>query len=138
MPTISKPILADIESIAGSQNSRITVTYTVTFDVYDQAVKTPYLQGAYVWGDDTNVIGDAAGGADDLLTSRNLAIIYPEPPVQTMTQKVVVPTATLNEDSSGEPSNSNPDEIRVRIGLKPLLAYNVMSEESNVRTISVV
>jgi len=141
MPAISNVILAPI---AGKEKdptrSIITVTYTVTFDGHDQALKTPYSARAYVWGDDTNVAGDAAGGADDARYNWGLGIINTEPSVQTLTAKFEVPDFALNEDRPGEPgpANSNPDEIRVKIGLKPLEGYAVMSDESNVRMISLV
>ncbi len=66
MATISKPFL---HPITGNDDdpawSVIKVDYTVTFDAVDLALNQPYRVLARVYGDDTNVSGDGAGGVDE-------------------------------------------------------------------------
>jgi hypothetical protein len=139
MPIVSTPTFAIQGVIKDSTKSQITVTYTVTFDSNDQALNTPYKSHAYVIGDDTLVPGDAAGGQDDSRWNWALRVIHPNPAVQTFTDTFEIPDTALNEDNAiEEPANSNPDEIRVRIGLAPLQAYTVMSPESSMQKITFV
>jgi hypothetical protein len=141
MPALSNIVLAPISpDPTDSTRSVIKVTYTVTFDSNDLALKTPYKSRAHVWADDTNVAGDVAGGVDDKLYEWALRVIHPLTTPQTFTDQFTVSDARLNEDRPTEPApvNPNPDEIRVRIGLDPLQAYSVMSAESNLRTIAFV
>lgn len=139
MPHLSNVVLDPIGGApTNPANSVIKLTYTVTFDSLDVALSAPYQLRAHIIGDDTNVAGDAVGGVDDALWTSDLGVIYPKFGAQVKTAKFEVPDDFLNEDSVKDATTSNPDEIRVRIGMTPLKAYDVMSPESNLQTISLV
>jgi hypothetical protein len=141
MATISKPFL---HPITGNEDdpakSVIKVDYTVTFDSVDLALNQPYRVLARVYGDDTNVSGDGAGGVDDSLVKVWIGnnVIPNNGATQKFTNSFNITDSHLNEDSPTEPQHSTQDDIRVRLVLIPRKPEEVTSEESNLRQVTLV
>jgi hypothetical protein len=128
MATMTTPVL----SIVGSPQpgrSDVTVTYTVTFDNFDVTSGQPYHEHLDLIGDDTGTGDGAAAGADDALYWAGLGDIHAGATVQVRTHTISVPNTALNEDTNEIP---NPDEIRARITLTPIVPAVVGPVESNL------
>ena len=135
MAAISTPNLVVTKDL---DNRELNVTYDIDFDVFDNATNLRYQHVVELIGDDTNVAGDPASSApDDVLATLKSEIVragnapevngngLPRLPVD-LTQDFA--KSTLNEDIG----NPNPDEIRIKVTLTPLLPKQTV-RESNLR-----
>jgi hypothetical protein len=133
MAAVSTPNLVVVEKL---DNREVNVTYQIDFDFFDNATNLRYKHVVELIGDDTNVAGDPASSApDDVLAKLKDEVVraanapatngngLPRLPV---TLKQEVAKSTLNEDVG----NPNPDEIRVKITLTPLLPEEIVRESN--------
>lgn len=113
-------------------NREVHATYVIDFDFFDNATNLRYE----LIGDDTNVAGDPASAAPDevLATLRSDVVRAGEAPAVNGNGLPQLPVditqefakSTLNEDI-GTP---NPDEIRVKVTLTPLLPVQIVRESN--------
>jgi hypothetical protein len=123
-------------------NRDVDVEYKIDFDFFDNATNLRYRHLAQLIGDDTNVTGDPASSAPDevLATLRDEVVRATDAdevngnnlPRLGVEIKQVVGKSLLNEDIG----NPNPDEIRVKVTLTPLLPTPIV-RESNLHVESI-
>jgi hypothetical protein len=117
-------------------NREVNVTYEIDFDFFDNATNLRYKHVVELIGDDTNVPGDPASSAPDevLATLRSDVVRAGEAPDVNGNGLPRLPVhltqefgkSTLNEDIG----NPNPDEIRVKVTLTPLLPVQIVRESN--------
>lgn len=117
--------------------SDVEVQYTVTFDKRDTASDLPYSESV-------NLIGDDAGGVNDLLFGmvpglsspsiiRASDIVAPATTLPRTHRKPLLSNTTLDED---QPPAQNPDEIRAVVTLTPVPPVTSGPIESNLVTLT--
>jgi hypothetical protein len=117
-------------------NRKVNATYDIDFDFFDNATNLRYKHVVELIGDDTNVAGDAPSSAPDdvLATLRSEVVRAGEAPDLNdnglprlrVNLAEVVAKSTLNEDIG----NPNPDEIRIKVTLTPLLPVQTVRESN--------
>ena len=126
MASVSTPNL-DVE--IQNDNRQLNVDYTITFDAFDQASQLSYKHVTQVIGDDTNVAGDPSTVApDDVLETIINDVVQANGATSLpVTIQHVVGKSKLNEDTG---SAFNPDEIRVKVTLTPILPLQIVRESN--------
>ena len=132
MAAVSTPNLVVTKVL---DNREVNATYDIDFDFFDNATNLRYKHVVELIGDDTNVAGDPASFApDDVLATLTSEVVrageapavngngLPRLPVD-LTQ--VVAKSTLDEDIG-----NNPDEIRIKVTLTPLLPVQTVRESN--------
>jgi hypothetical protein len=133
MAAVSTPNLVVVPI---QDNRDVDVKYQIDFDFFDNATNLRYRHLVQLIGDDTNVTGDPASSAPDEVfatlvdnvvraTDANSTNGNGLPRLEVDIKKVFG-KSSLNEDI-GTP---NPDEIRVKVTLTPLLPVQVVRESN--------
>ena len=117
-------------------NRKVNGTYAIDFDFFDKATNLRYKHVVELIGDDTNVAGDPPSSAPDdvLATLRSEVVRAGEAPAMNdnglprlrVNLTEVFAKSTLNEDIG----NPNPDEIRIKVTLTPLLPVQSVRESN--------
>ena len=117
-------------------NRKVDATYDIDFDFFDNATNLRYKHVVELIGDDTNVAGDPPSSAPDdvLATLRSEVVRAGEAPAMNdnglprlrVNLTEVFAKSTLNEDIG----NPNPDEIRIKVTLTPLLPVQTVRESN--------
>lgn len=133
MATVSTPNLVVTPKL---DNRELQVIYDIDFDFFDNETNLRYRHVVEAIGDDTNVAGDPASSApDDVLTKLRDEVVRASDaqdqngnglPRFHVEFTELVAKSTLNEDIG----NPNPDEIRVKVTLTPLLPVQVVRESN--------
>lgn len=124
----------DIEPNATDINRvNLKIEYDVTFDNFDVATNLRYRQLCNLVGIDS-ANDTAAAGPDDILQTFFLESVSADSvSVRHQSGVFTVPRAALNEDQGSIP---NPDELRMRVRIEPVLPAN-QSANSNIRTVTI-
>jgi hypothetical protein len=120
-------------------NARVTVEYTIAWSGFDRASNQPYHEIVQLIGDDTlapsGILAVIEDGVDDdvaggLLSVPGGSVVQSDGRVSLPRSFVrVIPLASLNEDRS---ALQNPDEIRAKVTLAPVLPSTVSVESDLV------
>jgi hypothetical protein len=120
-------------------NATVTVDYDIQYSAGDVASRQPYAEVCQLIGDDTGVGDPVTAGADDTILNGLLSPFFSQVAsdgvvtVQHRHFTKTVALQALNEDQGAIP---NPDEIRAKVTLTPILPATT-TRESNLQTLNI-